>query len=125
MLAPQLTPYAKVRDREMADRKSTVIKAQRLIDGTGAPPKADVHRQSHLRDWPPRFGRNTPACSTDGTWDHIAIAIDWARSRDMVADGIEGVHETVRRRIRRGANVIKVGLSKASTTCSIHAATTP
>jgi hypothetical protein len=38
----------------------------------------------------------------------------------MVADGIEGVRETVRRRIRRGANVIKVGLSKGSIDDMFH-----
>jgi imidazolonepropionase-like amidohydrolase len=59
-------------------------------------------------------------CSTDGTWDHISIPIDWARSLDMVADGIEGVREIVRRRIRRGANVIKVGLSKGGVDDMFH-----
>lgn len=59
-------------------------------------------------------------CSTDGTWDHIAIPIDWARSLDMIADGVEGVREIVRRRIRRGANVIKVGLSKGGVDDKFH-----
>ncbi|SCM71401.1 Amidohydrolase family protein [uncultured Pleomorphomonas sp.] len=51
-------------------------------------------------------------CSTDGTWDHIALPIDWARSLDMIADGVENLRAIVRRRVRRGAQVIKVGLSK-------------
>lgn len=51
-------------------------------------------------------------CSTDGTWDHIALPIDWARSLDMIADGVENLRAMVRRRVRRGAGVIKVGLSK-------------
>jgi imidazolonepropionase-like amidohydrolase len=59
-------------------------------------------------------------CSTDGTWDHIAIPLDWARSLDMIADGIEGVREIVRRRIRRGSNVIKVGLSKGDVDDKFH-----
>ena len=59
-------------------------------------------------------------CSTDGTWDHIAIPLDWARSLDMIADGVEGVREIVRRRIRRGANVIKVGLSKGDVDDKFH-----
>ncbi len=59
-------------------------------------------------------------CSTDGTWDHIAVPLDWARSLDMIADGVEGVREIVRRRIRRGSNVIKVGLSKGAVDDKFH-----
>lgn len=51
-------------------------------------------------------------CSTDGTWDHMAFPIEWARQRDMIADGVEELRAIVRRRIRGGAKVIKVGLSK-------------
>lgn len=59
-------------------------------------------------------------CSTDGTWDHISVPLDWARSLDMIADGVEGVREVVRRRVRRGANVIKVGLSKGGVDDRYH-----
>jgi imidazolonepropionase-like amidohydrolase len=59
-------------------------------------------------------------CSTDGTWDHIGVPLDWARSLDMIADGVEGVREIVRRRVRRGANVIKVGLSKGGVDDRYH-----
>ena len=59
-------------------------------------------------------------CSTHGTWDHISIPIDWARSLDMIADGVEGVREIVRRRVRRGANMIKVGLSKGGVDDRYH-----
>jgi imidazolonepropionase-like amidohydrolase len=59
-------------------------------------------------------------CSTDGTWDHISLPIDWARSLDMIADGVEGVREIVRRRVRRGANMIKVGLSKGGVDDRYH-----
>ena len=59
-------------------------------------------------------------CSTHGTWDHLNIPIDWAKSLDMLADGIEGVREIVRRRVRRGANWIKVGLSKGGVDDKYH-----
>lgn len=59
-------------------------------------------------------------CSTDGTWDHIAIPLDWAKGTGMLADGIEGVREIVRRRVREGANVIKVGLSKGNVDDRYH-----
>jgi imidazolonepropionase-like amidohydrolase len=39
----------------------------------------------------------------------------------MLADGVEGVREIVRRRIRQGANVIKVGLSKGGVDDKYHA----
>ena len=52
-------------------------------------------------------------CSTAGTWDDIGIPLDVIKSgRDMFADGVDAVREAVRNRIRSGANVIKVGLSK-------------
>lgn len=59
-------------------------------------------------------------CSTHGTWDHINIPLDWAKSLDMLADGIEGVREVVRRRIRKGSNVIKIGLSKGGVDDRYH-----
>ncbi len=51
-------------------------------------------------------------CSTYGTWDHINVPLEWVKAGDMLADGVEGMRAIVRRRIRQGANVIKVGLSK-------------
>lgn len=60
-------------------------------------------------------------CSTDGTWDHISLPIDWARSLDMIADGVEAIRAIVRRRVRRGAGVIKIGLSKGRNTHHNHA----
>ena len=59
-------------------------------------------------------------CSSDGTWDHLNIPLDWAKSLDMLADGIEAVREIVRRRVRKGANWIKVGLSKGGVDDQYH-----
>ena len=59
-------------------------------------------------------------CSSDGTWDHLNIPLDWAKSLDMLADGIEAVREIVRRRVRKGANWIKVGLSKGHVDDQYH-----
>lgn len=52
-------------------------------------------------------------CSTSGTWDHFSVPYDIVKANDMYADGVEGVRDIVRRRVRSGASVIKVGLSKA------------
>lgn len=51
--------------------------------------------------------------STAGTFDHISMPLDWVKADDMLADGVEGVRAMVRRRIRQGADVIKVGLSRS------------
>lgn len=59
-------------------------------------------------------------CSTDGTWDHISVPLEWVKAQGMIADGVEGVREVVRRRIRQGANVIKVGLSKGGVDDKYH-----
>jgi imidazolonepropionase-like amidohydrolase len=53
-------------------------------------------------------------CSTHGTWDHISFPLDWVRAQGMLADGADAMREIVRRRIREGAKVIKVGLSKGN-----------
>ncbi len=53
-------------------------------------------------------------CSTDGTWDHISLPLEWVKAQGMIADGADAMREIVRRRIREGANVIKVGLSKGA-----------
>jgi imidazolonepropionase-like amidohydrolase len=60
-------------------------------------------------------------CSTDGTWDHISLPLEVVKATDMLADGVEGVRQIVRRRIRQGANVIKVGLSKGGVDDKYHA----
>jgi imidazolonepropionase-like amidohydrolase len=59
-------------------------------------------------------------CSTDGTWDHISLPLEWVKAQGMIADGVEGVREVVRRRVRQGANVIKVGLSKGGVDDKYH-----
>jgi imidazolonepropionase-like amidohydrolase len=59
-------------------------------------------------------------CSTSGTWDHISFPLEWIKAQGMLADGIDGVREMVRRRIRQGANVIKVGLSKGGVDDKYH-----
>jgi imidazolonepropionase-like amidohydrolase len=59
-------------------------------------------------------------CSTSGTWDHISVPLEWVKAKGMLADGVDGVREAVRRRIREGANVIKVGLSKGAVGDGYH-----
>jgi imidazolonepropionase-like amidohydrolase len=51
-------------------------------------------------------------CSTGGTWDHLSLPLEWMKATGMIADGVDGMREVVRRRVREGATVIKVGLSK-------------
>lgn len=53
-------------------------------------------------------------CSTDGTWDWISLPLEWIKAQGMIADGADAMREIVRRRIREGANVVKVGLSKGA-----------
>ena len=51
--------------------------------------------------------------STAGTFDHLSVPLEWVKADDLLADGVDGVREMVRRRIRQGADVIKVGLSRS------------
>lgn len=59
-------------------------------------------------------------CSTDGTWDHVSLPLEVAKATGMIADGVEGVREAVRQRVRSGSNVIKVGLSKGDIDDKYH-----
>ncbi|GAA0503559.1 amidohydrolase family protein [Microbacterium aurantiacum] len=59
--------------------------------------------------------------TTNGTWEYTDLPIEWARERDIIADGADGMREIVRRRTRSGANVIKLGLSKGYIDDQYHA----
>lgn len=60
-------------------------------------------------------------CATNGTWDHVNFPLEWMQRSDMLADGVDEVRAIVRRRLRQGANVIKVGLSKGCAGDQYHA----
>jgi imidazolonepropionase-like amidohydrolase len=60
-------------------------------------------------------------CATDGTWDHTHLPLEMVREQGIVADGAEGVRAMVRQRMREGATVIKLGLSKAAVGDTYHA----
>jgi imidazolonepropionase-like amidohydrolase len=60
-------------------------------------------------------------CATGGTWDDLGYPLSMMRQADMLADGEAGVRAAVRRRIRSGATVIKVGLSKGTVEDHYHA----
>jgi imidazolonepropionase-like amidohydrolase len=52
--------------------------------------------------------------TTGGTYDYVSLPITEQRAKGLVADGVEGFREIVRRRIRQGATVIKVGVSRGA-----------
>lgn len=60
-------------------------------------------------------------CATNGTWDHVNLPIAWMQGQDMLADGVDAVRAIVRRRVRQGSDVIKVGLSKGCVHDEYHA----
>jgi imidazolonepropionase-like amidohydrolase len=56
-------------------------------------------------------------CPTTGTWDpdaRFSLPVDWAKAQGFIADGADAMRELVRRRIRSGSNVIKIGTSKGN-----------
>jgi imidazolonepropionase-like amidohydrolase len=60
-------------------------------------------------------------CATNGTWDHVNLPIEWMQGQDMFADGVDAVRAIVRRRVRQGSDVIKIGLSKGCAHDQMHA----
>lgn len=59
-------------------------------------------------------------CSTGGTWDYFDIPIDIVNKSGIFADGVDELRKKVRERIRQGANIIKIGLSKGHIYDSNH-----
>ena len=56
-------------------------------------------------------------CTTNGTFDpnsHFSVPLEWAKGEGMLADGADGVRELVRKRVRSGSTLIKIGLSKGN-----------
>ena len=52
--------------------------------------------------------------TTAGTWEYTTLPLHWAQERDVAADGPDAMRAIVRRRVRSGATVIKLGLSKGA-----------
>ena len=50
----------------------------------------------------------------------MTLPLDWAKETGMLADGIEGVRDAVRKRVRSGSNLIKVGMSKGGVDDKYH-----
>lgn len=59
--------------------------------------------------------------STGGTWDGPSVSLSAARLSGEVADGIDGLVQAVRQRVRQGVDVIKLGLSKGGVADRYHA----
>ena len=52
--------------------------------------------------------------TTGGTYDFVSLPITEQREKGLVADGVDGFRDIVRRRIRQGATVIKLGVSRGA-----------
>jgi imidazolonepropionase-like amidohydrolase len=59
-------------------------------------------------------------CSTGGTWDIVHADRRVVDLQDMLVDGVDNVRKAVRDRIRDGALVIKVGLSRGKRNDQSH-----
>lgn len=59
-------------------------------------------------------------CATNGTWDIVAADRRVADLHAMLVDGVENLRLAVRDRVRSGALVIKIGLSRGRATDHLH-----
>jgi imidazolonepropionase-like amidohydrolase len=60
-------------------------------------------------------------CATGGPWDPTHLPPRWAESFDVLADGVEACRAIVRRRVREGVGVIKIGVSGGRPDEPMHA----
>ncbi len=54
-------------------------------------------------------------CTTAGAWDpdqSFKLPLDWAKANGILADGVDGMIEAVRQRVRSGSSFIKIATSK-------------
>jgi imidazolonepropionase-like amidohydrolase len=51
-------------------------------------------------------------CPTNGAWDHLHVPLSDMARLDMIVDGPDAARAIVRRRLRVGAGVIKLGISR-------------
>ena len=50
-------------------------------------------------------------CPTEGTWDVFDVPLERLKAEGMIADGVDEVRSLIRRKIREGAGIIKIGTS--------------
>lgn len=62
-------------------------------------------------------------CTTSGGWDPdqaFSLPLDYAKANKVIADGVDGLVEMVRQRIRSGSNFIKIANSKGKWNDGFH-----
>lgn len=96
------------------------ITAARCLGSSVGPSLRRAIRDGHVPG-PRLVAAGEFICSTHGTWDHVSLPLEWVKAKGMLADGVDAMREIVRRRVREGANVIKVGLSKGGVDDKYHA----
>jgi imidazolonepropionase-like amidohydrolase len=76
-------------------------------------------REGHLIG-PRILSAGQSLCATNGTWDIVHADRRVADLQEMLVDGVDSLRLAVRERIRGGAQVIKVGLSRGHVTDHAH-----
>jgi imidazolonepropionase-like amidohydrolase len=96
------------------------VTAARCLGSSVGPPLRQAIDEGHVPG-PRLMVAGQFVCSTGGTWDNLTLPLSLMAKADMIADGPDAVRAIVRRRVRQGATVIKVGLSKGLVTDGYHA----
>lgn len=106
--------HASAEARRMLDAGIT---AARCCGSTVGPSLRRAIEEGHVAG-PRLVAAGDFVCPTSGTWDYgvaqawVSLPVDWKKVEGHLADGADAMRELVRRRIRTGSNLIKIGTSR-------------
>jgi imidazolonepropionase-like amidohydrolase len=114
-------PYRALRAAgELKEMLEAGFTAARCLGSSVGPDLQRAIDEGHLQG-PHLVAAGDFISSTGGTWDAAPTPLSWVQARGFVVDGVESLREAVRRRVREGVRVIKLGLSKGFSGDRYHA----
>jgi imidazolonepropionase-like amidohydrolase len=87
------------------------VTTARCMGSSVGPVLSRAIREGHVKG-PRIIAAGEFICPTGGTWDNFSVPFEWISRANMLANGADECRAMVRRRVREGAGVIKVGVSQ-------------
>jgi imidazolonepropionase-like amidohydrolase len=87
------------------------VTTARCMGSSVGPALSRAIREGHIKG-PRIVAAGEFICPTGGTWDNFSVPFEWISRANMLANGADECRAMVRKRVRDGAGVIKVGVSK-------------
>jgi imidazolonepropionase-like amidohydrolase len=120
---PSILPLAFRAIRSATDAAALLDAGFTTVRCVGSPVSTDLARAVDLGlvAGPRIISAGEFICATGGPWDPSHLPHQWAESFDILADGAAACRAIVRRRVREGVGVIKIGVSAGRPDEPMHA----